>query len=205
MDIGLVFAFDESKPMARVVAVRNVSRGESRNAHQALLDNYAWRCGLREQIERYKQQTLNKDSTKPPTVSITSIGQWSTWYAWEERKNLQKLIDQEAERQMWLERRTQARELDWTQGEKLRDLADKVIKEAPNFVKEWASLEDGTLVKYKALSADALVKVAKLASDLQRLASGMETGRIGVDLSKSADELTDEELAEIIRRHGGGA
>ena len=205
MSTELVFTFDPENPLARVVAVQNVSRGESRNAHQALLDNYAWRCSLREQAKRYRQQDGSIPSAKPPTTSYTMLMKWSTWYAWEERKNLQKLIDQEAERQLWLERRAQARELDWSQGGKLRDLADRVIEEAPNFVKEWTSLEDGMLVKYKALSTDALVKVAKLASDLQRLAAGMETGRIGVDLSKSAEELTDEELAEIIRRHGGVA
>jgi hypothetical protein len=205
MNTELVFTFDPERPLARVVAVRNVSRGESRAAHQALLDNYSRRWSLPKQADEYREIASRDDSANPPTKSVKTLFQWSRWYAWEERKNLQKLIDQEAERQLWLERRAQARDLDWSQGGKLRDLAEKVIEEAPNFVKEWTSLEDGMLVKYKALSTDALVKVAKLASDLQRLASGMETGRIGVDLSKSADELTDEELAEIIRRHGGGA
>ena len=203
MNAELVFKFDEANPLARVVAVRESTRGESRAAHQALLDNYAWRCTLRAQIERYQSEESRRDSTNPPTTSLLTLSRWSGLYSWEIRKNLQKAIDQEAERLMWLERRAQARELDWNQGGKLRNLADEIINEGPKFIKEWSEIEDGVIIKYKALSADAMVKVAKLASDLQRLASGLETGRVGVDLSKSSEDLTDEELAEIIRRHGG--
>lgn len=203
MNAELVFKFDEANPLARVIAVREVSQGESRAAHQALLDNYAWRCNLRDQIERYRSEKSRDHSGNPPTTSLLTLTKWSSRYSWEIRKNLQKAIDQEAERLMWLERRAQARELDWNQGGKLRDLADEIISEGPKFIKEWSEIEDGVIIKYKALSADAMVKVAKLASDLQRLASGLETGRVGVDLTKSAEDLTDEELAEIIRKHGG--
>ena len=81
----------------------------------------------------------------------------------------------------WIARREQVREKDWNIGSDLRELAIKILGHSPNYIIEKQRIVKGgkgkpdKIIITLALDVNAAVKVADLASKLQRLAAGMET------------------------------
>jgi len=96
---------------------------------------------------------------------------------WEQRAQAYDDHLAQLDRERWEARRRAVRERDWTAGEELRDLAAKVLAQAPQFVKTTRRLlrgHDGAPdreVITLGLDADALLKTLKLASELQRQAA----------------------------------
>lgn len=181
------FTFDVDNPLNRV-------RGESWKANAALRDYYHMgnARALRKLLESYcktlpeeENQALNKDTTKKatlkntdsvPTRSWNTLALWSHRYKWVERVNLQATHDAEYHHKIWLDRATVIREQDYKQGEDLRDLADKIMAESPNYlitkVKEDKTTKVTTITV--ALDGRLMIKAMETGSKLQRLAAEME-------------------------------
>lgn len=186
--------FDPSRPLDRCA-------GETRPAADALLDYYRMGSGrsLRALLERYRTQAGSEgDSIRPPTRRFSTLFGWSRNNDWQARIEAQSRLDKAAEDHAkaaamaeaaarWAERRLTVRERDWAQAERLRQLADSILDEAPKFIKTTRKFipgrpadgdRDGTPdreIITVAIDAKLMVGSLEAASKLQRLAAEMET------------------------------
>jgi len=198
---GKDFKWDEETPLER-------SRYETKNANLALLD-YARMGPGRSLVKlhaRYADEMrIAREQDReyhPPTKSMHTLGGWSFKYHWVKRvAKWEQDISDEEERE-WTARRREARKQDWEHSGRLRTLALQILDAAPAFVRQSERtlakgtptvvnasgevIREGTperTVVTIALSTADLTRVEKLASDLSRLAAGMETERIDSDIT----------------------
>lgn len=149
--------------------------GESRKARQALLD-YAQMGsgrGLRKLHARYQAEEL------APTRRLSSLLAWSSRFDWQARVARFDLAQQEEQQEVWLRRKAEAREQDWTDAARVRG---RVMG----------------LLNGGGLDALTLLRVAgalRQASDLMRLAAG---DGVEIELGGAAlDEYIDRQLARL--------
>ena len=151
-------------------------------------------------------------------ASKRAPGQWQRWFraqdgggqpidgakTWEQRAQAYDDHLAQLDRERWEARRRAVRERDWTAGEELRDLAAKVLAQAPQFVKTTRRLlrgHDGAPdreVITLGLDADALLKTLKLASELQRQAAEVPPPKQQHDV-----HLTNPIPIAFVRAKGG--
>ena len=201
------FVYDKTEPIQK-------AKTESWRANSALRDYYQMgpARSLRKLLDRYVKQAANKAQTKsaeiqePPTTKWTTMGTWSKRHSWVERVSKQDEIDREDENRLWLERRRAIRERDFDQGDKLRELADKILEETPNFIKTTRRKgPDGGEVIFVALDGHLMVKALEKGSDLQRMAAEIATENIDVrsdgkpigNISELRDKLMDRISKEL--------
>ncbi len=184
--------------------------GETKKAYQAFIDYALMGPGrsLRQLHARYRAQNgIEPGTEKPPTRRLSTLGEWSSKYAWQKRIEAwteeQKQIDQA----LWNGRRRAIREADWEAGEALRGLAADILTQTPQFLKTTRRLVKGTNgapdreVITVGIDIGAMLKALAQASDLQRQAAEMpkvvdvtsdgEAIGVNVDLSGlSIEQLT---------------
>lgn len=185
---------------------------ETRQANDALLDYYHMGSGrsVRLLCDKYRNQTEICAGSRPPTRRLSTLLEWSTRHEWQDRIHESVRLDQEAERiareealkeeaQKWAKRRLDVREKDWQQAARLRELADKIMDEAPKFLKttrKYLAGKDGgpdREIVTVAIDAKVMIQALEAASKLQRLAAEMET-------EHSLSETTDAKDIEEIRQ-----
>ncbi len=115
--------------------------------------------------------------------------------AWDERQRAE-------ERERWKRRRDELRDREWETAQRLIDKAEQMLK-IPLVERTVESPDGPTVLKPARWGMADAAKLAETASKLGRLAAEMETDRTTVDVSRSVKELSDEELANIIRGGGG--
>ena len=208
--------FDWDDPLGRIPG-RASGRVESRRANAALRDYYNMGPGrsLRKLLERYRHQAADEPDTVPATCRWTTLAGWSARFLWQDRVGRQTEIDDDADKALWDERRREVRRADWSQSAALRELGDRILAEAPEYVRE-RTLKSGVVVR--SLDGRLMIQAIKTASELARLAAGMESqrallehsGRVdvvdGIDIKQLLSDLGDDEialLAEIAGRIGG--
>lgn len=203
--------FDIDDPLARIP-------GESKRANSALRDYFFMGDGrsLRKLLEIYKEQSLNNSLTTPPALRFITLANWSSSYFWQDRISRMTEIEREKDYQLWESRRRQIRETDYSNAQRLRDLFDRAMDEAPNFIKtrrKFIAGKDGSPdreIVTLSFDTNAVARIAELASKLDRLAAEMETERTRSDVSGSITtnaipgidftDLTDEQIAETLAR-----
>lgn len=201
--------FDPSDPLARV------KPGESRKANAALRD-YVYMGASRSidsLYERYREAKARDPQYKPPTLSRSSLYTWSSRNRWQER--LDRFLELEDERiqREWDERTRKIRESDYQDGEELRALHRRIMAEAPNFTKTRRRIirgeprvvdDNGKTIKpgepdkeiiTVQLDINLLIRALKTASDLQRLAAGLETEKIVSDVTERSIAVLPEEMS----------
>lgn len=198
--------WDEGEPLARV-------EGESRVANQALRDyaRLGVRRSLRGLLARYAsgQPVDNEQTEKPPTTKWTTLSNWSTRFAWQERVRRFDELELAREQAEWDRRRAEQREREWQLASQLGERAVEMLGFAL-YVE--AEDEEGNKVKratnWRMRDAAAL---ADTSSKLARLSAGMSTERSEVQVSGSAQVVLylpsngrDADAAEGVGADGGG-
>lgn len=169
--------FDPEKPLARL-------RNEPLKHHAALLDYY--KLGEGRSLAKL-QECYREAPNLPPTKRLKSLKTWSVRYMWQARIAAQKLLDDAEDARIWAERRRNVREADYQQAERLRDLANRMLDESPDFIKrkeKFIKGEDGEpdqLIVTLEINSRLLIDAAKLSSDLARRAAGMETDTVKIN------------------------
>ncbi len=171
---------------------------------------------LNEAYRRYRSEKGQKEAR--PDATLEAPGSWRRWFraqdgagqpidgakTWEQRAQAYDDHLAQLDRERWEARRRAVRERDWTAGEELRDLAAKVLAQAPQFVKTTRRLlrgHDGAPdreVITLGLDADALLKTLKLASELQRQAAEVPPPKQQHDV-----HLTNPIPIAFVRAKGG--
>lgn len=171
---------------------------ETRRARIACLDYVRMGPGrsLVKLLDRYRIGTGSVPE-KPPSTRRTTLCTWSTDFGWQARASAFDADDQERARRQWEERRQAMREADWKQGDALRNLAQRILDEAPKFIKHReTTLADGRVVVTLQLDADLAIKALQAGSKLQRLATDEPTDTL--QLSGAAlDGIIARELARL--------
>jgi hypothetical protein len=207
--------FDVNSPLTRC-------KGEPKTANAALYDYFSMGPGrsLRGLFTNYLDQSANKSLTNvPPTRYLSTISTWSTKFSWVSRVARQEEIDRQKTAQMradalqaqlnlWSERQFSVRERDWNQGEEIRNLFEKMIKEAPNYIKQSRRTIKGkggnpdTVIIHEKLDIKLMISALSTASTIQRLAAEMETDHNLNELTtpENLDEVRKKRWAEIAPR-----
>lgn len=181
--------------------------------------------------EAYRQYRREKGAKEASKIK-RAPGNWERWaygknskgiyvpgaYAWVERAAAYDSYLAAQDRDVWEERRRELRQLDWEFGQKLRELAERILEASPNFLQAKRRLIPGRdgqpdqEIINVAIKAELLPKLVEVASKLQRLAAEMETerkthehtGKDGGPIEvRRVEELTDDELAAIIYEEYG--
>lgn len=185
-----IITWDIAEPLKR-------AQGETKRANQALRDYAA--LGVGRSIDKlHARYIANESQIEPPTKSRHTLAGWSIRYDWQRRVAEYDRQEEEAFEQQRREWRRQLIEQDWEHGQRLRELSEKILAAAPSFIRRREKIEklpDGgeRRIITVALDANALARVEKLASDLQRLAAGEPTANV---------KITDwrGEIADMLRR-----
>jgi len=149
--------------------------------------------------EAYRRYRLQKDGI--PVTSKRAPGVWRTWsrgqdsqgnpipgaVSWDARaKAYDEYLakkERDAYEALWLARQMEVREADWTQGQRLRQIASDILDKAPLYDgkrrviqgKDGDPIREITVLVPKVQEA---INASKIASDLQRQAAGMSTQKI---------------------------
>ena len=211
------FTWDKDNPLAR-------NPRETRKANDALLDYWTMGSGrsLRNLHKKYTQAT---PETRP-TRHLRTLKGWSTKFKWQLRVDQAKDLRDAEDEQTKSEWRRQVLIEDHDLGGELRDLALSILGEGPKYLKTTRrqvrgaresivdkdgktriiQLEPDREIITVALDGHLMVRVAKLASELQRQSAGIDRKgqeRLNIDLSTlSVDQLTrlaaGEDLIDIL-------
>jgi len=192
--------FDNEHPLDRLP-------GEPRTANTALRDYYEMGVGrsLRGLVDQYRNNLQEKTQVNPPSLRLSTVFTWSTKYSWQERVDLMTGVDlkaaNEAKRkaleekaQRWVDRQNEVRERDWSQGEQLRELVDKLFEQTPDFITRKQKTikgkngEPDRIVITEKINQKLLLDGLLVSSKIQRLAAEMETEHV-LDESTSSEEL----------------
>lgn len=215
------FKWDPDDPLLRVEreSWQGKRAGESLNEYRALLDYYG--MGPGRTIEKLHQKYLEEAAAgiQVPTTSLASLKSWCMYYCWVHRVADRVQADQKLMTKALIERRVRAVMSDWEHGERLRDLAAKILDAAPAFTRKHTKVvspgkpmiidQDGTVISKGepretvttvAMNSNDLAKISKLASDLQRAATGMDgKGAVQTTLNIDFESLSEAQLERIVR------
>lgn len=201
----IIIEWDENRPLDRV-------KGEGRRANAALVEYFNMGAGrsLRKLMDLFLERTLN-DNLAPPTTRIWTLNSWSMENAWDERvkraEEIQRkedariLRDERLARQReWQARAEETREADYQIAQRLRDTANHVLDQAPNFLKTKRRFVPGTNgepdkeIITVALDAQTAIKAAETASRLARLASELASDIVEEDVvqGESIEEIREK-------------
>ena len=161
---------------------------ETKRAHIAFVDYALMGPGrsLRQLHARYRRALRDRVQTgiepgteKPPTRRLSTLGEWSARFDWQQRIEAWTAELKQADQVLWEERRRAIREADFEAGEALRNLAADILQETPQFlkttrrfVKGGEGLPDREVITV-GIDIGAMLKALAQASDLQRQAAGM--------------------------------
>lgn len=185
--------FDPEKPLEKIDT-------ESTKANAALRDYYSLGAGrsLSKLHEAYTQRSLKNPLTDlPPTTKLWTINDWSRKHGWVARVEAQKIVQQREDERYWSERRREIREADDRDAQRLRDLAQKILDEGPNFIRQKRRMirgENGQPDKEVitlALNATQATRALELASKLQRLSAEMAdpAKKVEIEVKKEVDGI----------------
>lgn len=169
------FTWDADEPLGR-------RAGESRKANAALHDYHLMGAGrsLRKLWRRYRTVTETSPGQElPPTRRLPTLKGWSVRFHWQERVGAAEALDAAERRRTRLERQIEVDDRDWDLGGELRDLAQAILDEGPKYLRARHKFIKGTGGKPDreiitvALDAPTAIRAAKLASDMQRAATGL--------------------------------
>lgn len=190
--------WDPENPLGRIKA-------ESAKANDALRDYYYMgsnRSYAKLHV-KYLEQS-QQEAIDPPTKRRYAIDTWGHKNQWVERVAAQKAIDDAEREALWAARRLEVQEQDWEMAGKLRDVAAKILDEAPLFVKQQRRLikgEEGQpdqLLITMALNGQLAVQAAQAASKLSRLAAEMESERHKIVLAMEKEVETFFDAAQQV-------
>lgn len=159
-----------------------------------------------------------KESQQAPGSWRNAAAKWQ----WHARAEAWDQAERERQEQEWQARQTAIREADFSQGSRLRALAQEILAQGPKFVKttrkrvskgrprtvdaEGKVLDPGEpeeIVVTLALDGDMAAKFVKLGSDLQRLAAEMVAPKQQVEVT--GPEGQPIQFIEVVRPGDGGA
>jgi hypothetical protein len=156
---------------------------ESEAAHRAFLDyvHQGTRRSIRQLHTRYVEQTSSSDQAeKPPTTKLSTLFTWSSKHQWQERVAKFEQEWQQRDQALWADRRRAVREANWEAGEALRQLANDILRETPQFLKTTRRVvKDGQGQPAKEIitlqiDVQAMLKALEVADKLQSTAAGVE-------------------------------
>jgi len=214
------FKWDYDDPLARVMRPKGVESrwsGETRHSHLALQHYYE--LGSHRSMEKLHARYLKEaeQGQYPPTQSLCTLKSWCMYYQWRLRVTRRAELDQQMFADMLAEARVEALVNDWDLGGQLRGLAQKILDAAPAFTRKQKRVvdpgeptvvtDDGTVIREGkprevvitvAMNSSDLAKIAKLASDLQRTAAGLDgKGPTSAVINVDYGSLTDQQLERI--------
>ncbi len=170
-------AWDHDNPLQR-------AKGESRKASQGLLD-YALMGGARA-LRALIIQWSNRDQTEgAPTRRWNTLATWSIRYGWVKRVERWEELQKERKQATWQDRQDELRDREWKMSGKLHDRAEEMLKYpiTRRIVVKEEELPDGKtlaqtiIIEPVGWTQGDVHRIAKVSSDLGRLAAGMETER----------------------------
>ena len=166
--------FDIEKPLAQIP-------GESDLANAALRD-YALMGAGRSLRKLWKKYTTDRPATAPlpPTQYLATLKTWSSTLGWQARVKAWTLLQNQKDEADWEARRSESREQQWADAEKLHALFVEVLDMGPSFLKRRVTpgrpriIEDGKVVDEGqptvitvALSITDMVKMRELSRKLE--------------------------------------
>lgn len=195
----MIFTYDPADPLDR-------QTNESRKANSALRD-YALMGGGRSLAKLLNIYLTQAATVAPPTRFLNTLKTWSNNYLWQERVAIYEQIKRAEDDVLWQDRRRELIEKDFNTANQLRDLSQKILDEAPRFLKSTRRVipaqydKDGVMTHAEqqiitvALDGALLVKLLALASELQHNAVGdnSSTSNLNIDVNS----LTEDQLSRI--------
>jgi len=184
--------------------------GESVAQHTAFLDYCRMGPGrsLKKLAARYRgQREAEAGPEKPPTTRINTLKDWSVKYQWQNRLVAYHAEQAQHDQALWEERQREVRQQDWAIGDALRELAAKVLEQSPQFITTKRRLiapprnAKGEVIGPErevitmSIDIDGLVKLAKLASELQRQAAEIAPPVQQHQVMSTVVSLTADDLA----------
>lgn len=207
--------FDHDDPIAFATYERATDGArvkESRISNNCFIDYCLLGPGrsLKLLFESYQTRKATDPYFKAPVRKVAKLNQLSMRFGWPERAKRydeiqrQKMLDADSE--FWIAARRQVPYMDYMQASKLRELADATLAKLKDFVDHTEKVEGdaakGTLVKIVREKVDLgnVIEAIKLASQLQRLAAGLDKSQSGVvtNFAISLEDLPTEYLDRII-------
>ena len=154
--------------------------GERGNAYQALLD-YCWmeRRSLGRLAERYKIEA--GQGLRVPTRRVSTLENWSSRYNWQHRVTLWDLALAEIKQEEWLRRAELVNDLDWNDGQGLREAARETLER---------------IIETADPSLGMLAQVFAAASKLQRLATNEPTDNVNLT-GYALDAAIEKEISRL--------
>ncbi len=131
--------------------------------------------GLNSSYQKRDQSEPKASPEKPPTKRLATLKGWSSKFNWQARLAAwhQDVYDPKMQAE-WLQRAEQSREEDWSDGGKLRQLAEKVLAEAESYIRTtYRKVGDETEV-HKAIDLKVAIEALKLASKMRRTAAEVQ-------------------------------
>lgn len=160
-----------------------------------------------------KFNRMRKEGITPPCKSRATISNWSVAFNWVKRVSVWDMYQADRLDEKWRNRRVKLLEDDWKAGEKLRSLADKVLKKTPKFIhakREIIKDDSGNVIKEivrEKIDVRVIINALKTASELQRLSVGFTDKVVNNNLTLTQDNrsidvnfegLDEQELLAII-------
>lgn len=202
---AVLIDWDENDPLQRC-------KGESKRANAAVHDYFSMGSGrsLRALVDLYVKQASNANQ-KPPSTKISTLNTWSLIYSWQNRvaraeeiqrkEDQRRLAEERMERlRIWQNRQEETREADYQLALRLRETANQVLDQAPNFLKTRRKFVPGKNgepdkeIITVALDAQTAIKAGETASRLARLASELASDIVEEDVvqGESIDEIREK-------------
>lgn len=158
--------------------------GETPKAFQALTDYCLLGPGrsLAKLLDRYRHQSDPEPSPEtPPTLRLRTLKAWSIRWRWQARVAAFDQAQQEKDLAAWVDRQRALREREWDYAQRLLARAGQMLAfplERETVTEYYDDGRPKTVIREPAgWSLRDVVPMLKTASELGRLAVGMETAR----------------------------
>lgn len=211
------FPYDPDDPLKRIPTKTGEYQGESVAANAALV-RYA-HMGTRRSLAKLRalfiEQADNDDiEEKPPTTNESTLNTWSMSFDWQIRVQAWEALRRQEFESRLMDHQVETALRDFEQGSALRDLADKILEAAPEFIKETSKVEGSRIVVTKELDGALMVRLMETGSKMARTALGMSTEKKTVEITNdflaslpdelldlvASGKITQEELIDLARR-----
>lgn len=155
-------------------------KGESAKSHAAFLDYVRMGAGRSLSKLQATYCVQSESEVSPPTKRLATLKKWSSANDWQKRLAAYQQERETHDQVVWEERRRALHEADFTTGDALRELASQILAQTPQFLKTTRRLVKGgegapdREVITVELDGALMLRTLKLASDLQRQASGAD-------------------------------